>query len=181
MKQKHDRGPSKTVEHETPEDVFHRYDDQYRFTVDPCTRVQHHTAQHILKEGGKIIVPSDEPNMERILLNEHIFVDGLNTKWTDAEGKPGIVWLNPPYGRVLGQWVEKAYKEVKEGNALAVVALLPARTGVKWWQEFVCTQAGQKGEDYWGVATKVEFLRGRLTFGGETAPAMFPSVVVIWV
>ena len=119
MKQKHDRGPSKTVEHETPEDIFHRYNTEYRFTVDPCTRVQHHTAHHVLENDGKIIVPSDEP---LIRPTEAILVDGLNNKWTDAEGKPGIVWLNPPYGRVLGQWVEKAYKEVQVGNALIVVA-----------------------------------------------------------
>ena len=177
MKQNHDRGPSKTVEHETPEEVFHEYHREYRFTVDPCTRVHHHTAQHILKAGGKIIIPPDELSMDRN--NGYIFIDGLKRNWRGADGKPGIVWLNPPYGRVLGQWVEKAYKEVQAGNALVVVALLPARTGVKWWQKFVCTQAGFNA--YEGVATKIEFLAGRLTFEGETAPAMFPSVVVIWV
>ena len=177
MKQKHDRGPSKTVEHETPEDIFHQYHRKYGFTVDPCTRILHHTAQHILStSNGKILVPQDEPLMEP---ERSILVDGLENDWTDAEGKNGVVWMNPPYGRVLGQWVEKAYKEVQVGNALVVVALLPARTGVRWWQDFVCTRASE--DDYRGLATQVEFLGGRLTFGGETAPAMFPSVVVIWV
>ena len=177
MRQKHDRGPAKTVEHETPEGVFHKYHEEYGFTVDPCTRIHHHTAQHILSwEGGKILVPSDE---HIIGSPSDILVDGLEHDWTDAEGKPGIVWLNPPYGKVLKHWVAKAWKEVSNGNALVVVALLPARTGVKWWQDFICTQAGFNA--YEGVATKVEFLKGRLTFGGETAPAMFPSAVVIWV
>jgi len=93
LRQKHDRGPSKTVEHETPEDIFHRYHEAYSFTVDPCTRINHHTAQHILKAGGKIIIPQDELSMDRN--NGYIFIDGLKRNWRGADGKPGIVWMNP--------------------------------------------------------------------------------------
>ena len=38
----------------------------------------------------------------------------------------GTVFVNPPYGRGLAAWVTKARREVEEGHARVVVALLPA-------------------------------------------------------
>ena len=88
--------------------------------------------------------------------------DGLSLPWH------GTVFINPPYGRGLKEWVAKAKAEVLCGNARTVVALIPARTDTRYWHEHVA-----------GNAT-VFFLRGRLSFGtiGEAAP--FPSAIVLW-
>jgi len=88
--------------------------------------------------------------------------DGLSLPWH------GTVFLNPPYGRQLKEWVAKADAEVFCGNARMVAALLPARTDTRYWHQHVA-----------GIAT-VFFLRGRLTFGSAGAAAPFPSAIALW-
>ena len=75
-------------------------------------------------------------------------------------------FCNPPYGREIGKWVEKAYQEAQKPNTL-VVMLLPARVDTKWFHDYCL-----KG--------KVEFIRGRLKFGGCDNSAPFPSMVVVF-
>ena len=74
------------------------------------------------------------------------------------------VFCNPPYGREISKWVEKAYKESRKPNTL-VVMLLPARTDTRWFHDY-CV----KGE--------IEFINGRLKFGGCKNSAPFPSMIV---
>ena len=85
--------------------------------------------------------------------------NGLKQEWS------GIVWCNPPYGRGIGAWLKKAYEASEHG--VKVVLLIPARTDTSWWHDYV-----MKG--------KVEFLRGRLRFGGHKNSAPFPSAIVIF-
>ena len=86
--------------------------------------------------------------------------DGLAKKWD------GVCWMNPPYGRETGKWVKKAFEEYQQG--CTVVFLLPARTDTSWWHDYC-----MKGE--------VNFVRGRLKFGGSYNSAPFPSAVVAFV
>ncbi len=88
--------------------------------------------------------------------------DGLSLRWF------GTVFLNPPYGRTLGQWTMKAKEEVAIGNASIVVALLPARTDTSYWHRDVARSA------------RVFFLQGRLRFGDGRQAAPFPSALVVW-
>ena len=74
------------------------------------------------------------------------------------------VWLNPPYGRGIGKWVQKAYEEAQKPGTV-VVCLLPARTDTAWFHDYC-----RKG--------KITFIRGRLKFGGSKNSAPFPSMVV---
>lgn len=74
--------------------------------------------------------------------------------------------MNPPYGRQIGLWVEKAYQSSIE-NGATVVCLLPARVDTRWWHDY-CT----KGEMF--------FLKGRLKFGDATNSAPFPSAIVVF-
>jgi len=54
----------------------------------------------------------------------------------------GRVFVNPPYGREIRLWVQKAHREVSEGRAELVAALLPARTDTKWWHDIAgCAHA----------------------------------------
>lgn len=85
--------------------------------------------------------------------------NGLTQEWK------GSCWMNPPYGRGIGAWVAKAYESSLAGAT--VVCLLPARTDTAWWHDYCA-----KGE--------VEFIRGRLKFGGHKNSAPFPSAVVVF-
>lgn len=88
--------------------------------------------------------------------------DGLSQRWW------GRVFLNPPYGRMIGQWTAKSRESVEAGDASLVVGLLPARTDTGWWHRDVMS------------AEEIRLIRGRLRFGNATTSAPFPSVVVVW-
>lgn len=75
-------------------------------------------------------------------------------------------FLNPPYGREIGKWIQKAYEEWQKGKT--VVLLIPSRTDTRWWHDYVMK------------ATEIRFIRGRLKFKGAKFNAPFPSVVVVF-
>lgn len=58
-------------------------------------------------------------------------------RWEDGMALPwkGRVWLNPPYGSQCGAFMEKM---AEHGNGIALVA---ARTDVKWFHDFVFEKA----------------------------------------
>ena len=85
--------------------------------------------------------------------------DGLKQIWS------GKCWMNPPYGREIKKWMEKAYQS--SGNGTVVVCLVPARTDTKWWHDFA-------------IKGNVKFIRGRLKFGGAKHNAPFPSAIVVF-
>ena len=90
--------------------------------------------------------------------------DALRIDWNhNSRGRP--IWLNPPYGRVIKDWVRKA-SEVASGGG-TVVCLVPARTDTHWWN------------DYCINAYEIRYIRGRLKFGGQKNSAPFPSALVI--
>lgn len=89
--------------------------------------------------------------------------DGLAQPWY------GTVFCNPPYGREIAAWADKATREAATGAQ--VIMLVPARTDTKWWHSLMA--AG-------GVP---EFLPGRIRFerdGQPADPAPFPSAL-IWI
>jgi len=90
-------------------------------------------------------------------------VDGLSVRWR------GVCWMNPPYGRGLGDWLKKAQQETEAGHARRVVCLIPSRTDTKWWHETVLPQA-----------RVIVYIRGRVKFHGAANNAPFPSVVVVF-
>lgn len=121
----------------TPQDLFDKLDGVFHFETDVCA-----TDKNTKCEAWFTSVE-----------------DGLAQVWT------GTCWMNPPYGREIGSWIEKAYRSGKQGAT--VVCLVPARTDTKWWHDY-CT----KGE--------VTYLRGRLKFGNAKSCAPFPSAVVVF-
>lgn len=84
---------------------------------------------------------------------------------------PGrVVWLNGPYtpAPVLRAFLTKAAQTAAEGTP--VVALVPASTSSAWWHDLVI-----------GAGAEVEFLRGRLVYGGPHSTggaAPWPSAIV---
>ncbi|MHB1909743.1 MAG: DNA N-6-adenine-methyltransferase [Nitrososphaerales archaeon] len=71
--------------------------------------------------------------------------DGLG----DWEGKS--IFVNPPYGKTLGSWVERGVIEYRKGKT--VVMLLPSRTDTIWFHNYVLPNAKE-----------IRFIRGRLSF-----------------
>lgn len=129
---------SSTPEWETPADLFASLDAEFGpFNLDPCANDDNHKCAAYYTKAH----------------------DGLLLPWF------GKVFMNPPYGREIGKWIEKAYQESQGG--VLVVCLLPARTDTRWFHDF-CV----KGE--------IRFLRGRLKFGGQNNPAPFPSMIVVF-
>lgn len=98
-----------------------------------------------------------EPNIpatERFTAHD----DGLSRKWK------GRVYMNPPYGREIVEWVEKLVQEFGDGNVTEAIALVPARTDTEW-----CAMMR---------AFPRCFIRGRLNFSRHENAAPFPSMVI---
>jgi phage N-6-adenine-methyltransferase len=88
--------------------------------------------------------------------------NGLSQRWL-VNDKPSTAWMNPPYGRQIGLWVAKAYRESRDGSK--VCCLLPARTDTRWFHDYA-------------MYACVDFIRGRLKFEGASHGAPFPSMIM---
>lgn len=130
---------SASSEWETPQKFFETLDVEFGFTLDVCARPEN-------AKCPRYFSPEE---------------DGLRQEWA-----PEVCWMNPPYGREIGKWIQKAYEEAQKGAT--VVCLLPSRTDTAWWHEYVMR------------AAEVRFIRGRLRFGGAENGAPFPSCVVVF-
>lgn len=121
----------------TPQDFYDALNAEFGFTLDVCAT-------------------DENAKCERYFTEQ---TDGLSQEWT------GVCWMNPPYGRVIGNWMKKAYEASLQGAT--VVCLVPARTDTKWWHDYA-----SRGS--------IRFVKGRLKFGGQSNSAPFPSAVVIF-
>jgi phage N-6-adenine-methyltransferase len=130
---------SGTDEWETPREFFEAVDKIFHFDLDVCaTQANAKCGRYFTKEEN-----------------------GLAMDWK------GICWMNPPYGREISLWVQKAY-ESSLHNGTVIVCLLPARTDTRWWHDYVM-----------GYAQGAMFIKGRLRFSGKGS-APFPSALVIF-
>ena len=123
---------------ETPLELFKELDEEFHFNTDVCA------------------VPETAKCKEYYTPE----IDGLKQKWH------GVCWMNPPYGKDIGKWMEKAYNESL--NGVIVVCLIPARTDTKYWH------------NYCFKASEIRFIKGRLRFGNSNNSAPFPSAIVIF-
>ena len=135
----------------TPQALFNRIAERYGpFDLDPCCtdKTALCNAYYTAKENGLI----------RSWGN--VRIDGEATR----------VFCNPPYGRQIGKWVQKAYEESLKG--VIVVCLIPSRTDTQWWHQY-CMKA-----------VKIDFIKGRVKFeqNGKvgTVSAPFPSCLVVF-
>jgi site-specific DNA-methyltransferase (adenine-specific) len=79
------------------------------------------------------------------------------------------VWLNPPFGRGMREWVRKAWESSRAGAL--VVMLVPSATDMDWWHDYVLE------------ADEVRFIRGRASFGSEDLTRsnyVFPISIVVF-
>lgn len=87
--------------------------------------------------------------------------DGLAQPWK------GRVWLNPPYGRIAGQFIERLILEHVAGNVPAAVALVNAHTTDTIWFQPLW--------DYTLCFTdhRIDFAEGTATRKGSTHGSVF--------
>ena len=131
---------SETNEWSTPIDLYNSLDEIYNFTLDPCST----------KENAKC---------DKFFTIED---NGLIQDWSNE-----IVFMNPPYGREIKDWVKKAYEESLKGAT--VVCLIPSRTDTKYWHDYI-----------FPYSREITFLKGRLKFGNSKNSAPFPSAIVVF-
>jgi len=121
----------------TPQDFFDAVNAEFDFTLDVC-------ALPSSAKCSRYYTPED---------------DAFSKPWT------GVCWMNPPYGRQIGLWMQRASLAPLCWGA-TVVCLVPARTDTRWWWDYV-------------MCWEVRFLRGWLRFGGQPNAAPFPSALVV--
>ena len=103
---------SKSVEWETPPELFSALNDEFHFTVDAASTDENALCEkHWTKE-----------------------TDGLKQDWSKE-----TVWCNPPYGRETGKWVRKASEEAEKGAT--VVMLIPCRPDVSYFHDYILGKA----------------------------------------
>lgn len=131
---------SNTDQWATPQDFFDAVNAEFGFSLDVC-------AMPCSSKCCRFFDPTD---------------DGLSQQWNQHR-----CWMNPPYGRTIGDWMQKAAEEAALGAL--VVCLVPARVDTKWWHGWVM-----------GYADEVRLVKGRLKFGDAKNAAPFPSALVIY-
>tara|TARA_R110002050_G_scaffold236063_3_gene371975 strand:- start:1801 stop:2334 length:534 start_codon:yes stop_codon:yes gene_type:complete len=93
--------------------------------------------------------------------------DALSASWHSSNA----VFCNPPYGRKVGRWVEKAWKESRDMKS-TVVVLVMSCTDTAWWH------------DYAMKADEIRLLRGRVRFlredGSKAAAAPKGSAILVF-
>jgi len=104
--------------------------------------------------------------------------DGLARSWTQAIARAGggLAFVNPPYGRVIGQWIAKMRAESARGAE--IVALVPARTDAGWYQrahaDAICEWRGRLA--FFDGETGKPILDGK----GRPTSAKFPSALLYY-
>lgn len=140
---------SNTEEWATPWALFREVDAEFGFTLDAAASAENaKCARYFSRES-----------------------DGLAQSWAGE-----VVWLNPPYGKALPAWIERAAIASSTESA-TVVCFVPARTDTIWWHAHVWD--ARRHQPRQGV--QLRFIQGRVRFGdtaGGRAP--FPSVLIIF-
>jgi phage N-6-adenine-methyltransferase len=96
---------SKSNEWATPQDLFDRLDDEFKFTVDVAANEQNAKCDRYFTEAD----------------------NGLAQSWVGER-----VWCNPPYGREIGQWIKKAAISKAEIAVLLIPARTDTNAWHRW-------------------------------------------------
>ena len=84
--------------------------------------------------------------------------DGLSKRWS------GRVYMNPPYGREIADWITHFISEYERGEISEAIVLVPSRTDTAWFRKLRNFPRC--------------FIWGRLSFSDNGAGAPFPSMAV---
>lgn len=127
------------VEYATPDYVFDLLNAEFHFDLDAAATAENAKCPMFLTRDQDALFMPDWPG-------ERIF-------------------LNPPYTKGLGRWIQKAWEQSRRGKA--VVCFVPARVDTRWFHKYCIPPA------------EVRFLDHRISFDGKNK-APFPSMVVVF-
>jgi phage N-6-adenine-methyltransferase len=149
---------SESMNWRTPKDLFGVLNEEFCFTLDAAADEFNALCDCFFTEHGKYLYSQLE------IVEIESDVDGLTGIWD------GKTFCNPPYGRGIGAWFEKAYNEAQLGKTC--VLLVPARTDTAYWHEYAMK------------ADEIRLIRGRVKFESEDGKTLnsapFPSAIVIF-
>jgi len=128
----------------TPDALFARLDAEFDFTLDAAASARNAKCPRYFTKRD----------------------DALRQRWT------GRVWLNPPYGAGIGDWMRKARLSAEQGAT--VVCLVPSLTDMAWWHDEVLPHAAE-----------IRYIRGRVRFVHEDgypaiSGAFRPHAVIVY-
>ena len=132
---------SESKEYSTPMDIFNPLMDEFNFQLDVCAS-------------------SANNKCNRYYTKEQ---DSLTKDWY----RYGNFWMNPPFGRDLKKWVQKAQEESIKG-AIGV-CLLPVRSNTLWWHKYIID-----------TNAEVRFLKGEIKFNDCKRGLWMPFAIVIF-
>lgn len=143
---------SKNHEWRTPKMIFDTLDREFGFEVDAAASPENALCDHYWTVDD----------------------DALSIDWskaiTSATGGGPTVFVNPPYGRGVSDWVAKAVEQQAKG--CTVVMVLMACTDTRWWYKL------------WHCAHEVRFVTGRVKFldqdGQEQNAAPKGTAIVVF-
>ena len=143
----------------TPQSLFSELHNEFNFVLDAAASDHNAKCQHFLTDAlsadwqacaaRAALLPSTQMPLLRALIPP-----------------AHAVWLNPPYGRDIYKWIDKAHQESLRG--VCVVVLVFSRTDTKWWHDLAMN------------AAEIRFIVGRITFVGAPAPAPAPSCLLVF-
>lgn len=175
---------SEETEWQTPPEIFDPISAYFGgFTLDAAASQANHLVPVYYSMDGLMKQHFSTPNRVRSVEG-----DGLSGSWavdgyghlptTETAIMGAKVWCNPPYSREtkehpgIDSWVKKAATEVRRGGVEVAALLLPARTEVQWFQNWVAPYA------------TVVFITGRVRFigpdGKRQSSAPFPSLIAVY-
>lgn len=132
---------SKSVEYETPTEIVEPLIEEFNIVLDVCaTRENAQCAYFITK-----------------------YQDAFTKDWSEH----GNCWMNPPWGRGMKKWVERAREESRKG--IVVVCLLPVRSNTIWWHKNIID-----------TKAEVRFLKGEIKFNKMERGLWLPCAIVIF-
>lgn len=126
-------------DYETPQDFFDYWNHIFSFDIDAAASADNTKCREYYDER----------------------LDGLGQDWGNAR-----VWLNPPYGRDIIHWINKAFDASARGAL--VVCLVKFAPDTEWWDLVEAAKA------------TVIRVRGRIKFGTRINAPFASAVVIFW-
>jgi len=130
---------SESSEYETPNEIFIPLQKEFNLKLDVCAT----------KENAKCNLFFTKED------------DALDKDWDKN------FWMNPPFGRSLKKWVQKAYEESEKG--VTGVMILPVRSNTIWWHKFIID-----------TKAEVRFLKGEIKFSNQKNGLWLPFAIIIF-
>jgi phage N-6-adenine-methyltransferase len=130
----------------TDPEVFAALDDEFHFTLDVNADIVNHKCSRYF-------------TLEQ---------DALKQRWA-----PERCFCNPPFSK-NDDFVRKGKEEANRGAL--VVFLIPARTNVRWFHNYVWSNKLNKPQ----TGVEIRFYPGRLPYIGSHGDAPFPVMLVVF-